>query len=87
MIRHRIVPSVSLRSITCRWALTWLAASLLSSTLLFADEAGTPSASPASAPVQVETIVCIRHGEKPKAGLGNLDAEGRNRALALPDVL
>jgi hypothetical protein len=35
----------------------------------------------------VETIVCIRHGEKPKAGLGQLTCRGMNRALALPKVL
>lgn len=35
----------------------------------------------------VETIVCIRHGEKPKAGLGQLTCRGLNRALALPNVL
>jgi hypothetical protein len=35
----------------------------------------------------VETIVCIRHGEKPKGGLGQLTCRGLNRALALPDVL
>jgi len=34
-----------------------------------------------------ETIVAIRHGEKPAAGLGNLNCKGLNRALALPDVL
>jgi hypothetical protein len=35
----------------------------------------------------VETLVCIRHGEKPAAGLGQLNVRGLNRALALPDVL
>lgn len=35
----------------------------------------------------VETIVCIRHGEKPPGGLGQLTCKGLNRALALPDVL
>jgi hypothetical protein len=35
----------------------------------------------------VETIVCIRHGEKPKSGLGQLTCRGLNRALALPRVL
>jgi hypothetical protein len=35
----------------------------------------------------VETIVCIRHGEKPPGGLGQLTCQGLNRALALPDVL
>jgi hypothetical protein len=35
----------------------------------------------------VETIVCIRHGEKPPGGLGQLTCRGLNRALALPNVL
>jgi hypothetical protein len=35
----------------------------------------------------VETIVVIRHGEKPKGGLGQLTCRGLNRALALPKVL
>ena len=34
-----------------------------------------------------ETIVAIRHGEKPAEGLGNLNCKGLNRALALPEVL
>jgi broad specificity phosphatase PhoE len=34
-----------------------------------------------------ETIIFIRHGEKPKQGLGQLDCQGLNRALALPKVL
>ena len=29
----------------------------------------------------------LRHGEKPPAGLGQLDCQGLNRALALPPVL
>lgn len=35
----------------------------------------------------VETLVCIRHGEKPPGGLGQLNCRGLNRALALPEVL
>src|SRR5579871_6767062 len=35
----------------------------------------------------VETIVCIRHGEKPPGGLGQLTVRGLNRSLALPKVL
>jgi hypothetical protein len=35
----------------------------------------------------VETIVCIRHGEKPSDGLGQLTCRGLNRSLALPEVL
>jgi hypothetical protein len=35
----------------------------------------------------VETLVCLRHGEKPPGGLGQLSCRGLNRALALPEVL
>jgi hypothetical protein len=38
-------------------------------------------------PEKVETVVCIRHGEKPAAGLGQLTCQGLNRALRLPQVL
>jgi hypothetical protein len=34
-----------------------------------------------------ETIVLIRHGEKPTGGLGQLTCKGLNRALALPSLL
>ena len=34
-----------------------------------------------------ETIVLLRHGEKPPGGLGQLTCKGLNRALALPSVL
>jgi hypothetical protein len=34
-----------------------------------------------------ETIVAIRHAEKPEASLGQLTCKGLNRALALPKVL
>lgn len=35
----------------------------------------------------VQTIVFMRHGEKPEAGLGQLSCQGLNRSLALPSVL
>jgi hypothetical protein len=35
----------------------------------------------------VETIIFVRHGEKPSAGLGQLSCRGLNRALALPRVI
>lgn len=35
----------------------------------------------------VETLVFLRHGEKPKGGFGQLDCQGLNRALALPAVI
>lgn len=43
--------------------------------------------SPAPADSDAETIVAIRHGEKPQGGLGNLNCRGLNRALALPNLL
>lgn len=33
------------------------------------------------------TILILRHGEKPPLGLGQLNCQGLNRSLALPDVL
>ena len=36
---------------------------------------------------KVETIIFIRHAEKPLAGLGQINCRGLNRALALPAVL
>lgn len=36
---------------------------------------------------QQETIVAIRHAEKPPGGLGQLSCKGLNRSLALPSVL
>jgi len=45
------------------------------------------TAAPAPEDSDVETIVAIRHGEKPSGGLGNLNCRGLNRALALPNVL
>jgi hypothetical protein len=41
----------------------------------------------AAGPETTETIVMVRHGEKPAAGLGQLDCQGLNRALALPPVI
>lgn len=51
-------------------------------------QSNTTATPPVAAPdADVETIVAIRHGEKPPAGLGNLNCRGLNRALALPNVL
>jgi hypothetical protein len=36
---------------------------------------------------EVETVIFIRHGEKPDKGLGQLKCQGLNRALALPSVI
>jgi len=58
----------------------------LSCSVIFRCDAGaeTPVAQQA---VAVETIVFVRHGEKPANDLGQLTFQGLNRALALPDVL
>lgn len=37
--------------------------------------------------VSEEKIIFVRHGEKPAQGLGQLNCQGLNRALALPAVL
>jgi hypothetical protein len=51
---------------------------------LLALTLGLGAATPAAA---VETIIFVRHGEKPSAGLGQLSCRGLNRALALPRVI
>jgi hypothetical protein len=57
---------------------------LLALTISLRLEAQTNSAPAEDA---TETLICIRHGEKPKGGLGQLTCRGLNRALALPAVL
>jgi hypothetical protein len=51
---------------------------------LIMDAAGE---NPAPSHTDVETIVFLRHGEKPPGGLGQLTCQGLNRALALPPLL
>lgn len=48
-----------------------------------------PMLSPAALPAGVseQKIIFVRHGEKPAEGLGQLNCQGLNRALALPAVL
>jgi hypothetical protein len=55
-------------------------------TFLLHAQTNAVSSGANSAPT-IETLVCVRHGEKPKGGLGQLTCRGLNRALALPDVL
>jgi hypothetical protein len=38
-------------------------------------------------PSTTQTIVMVRHGEKPPDGLGQLNCQGLNRALALPKAI
>jgi broad specificity phosphatase PhoE len=46
-----------------------------------------PAISPVPPGSVVETIVFLRHGEKPEKEIGQLNCQGLNRALALPRVL
>src|SRR5208337_4827773 len=46
-----------------------------------------PPFAPQTPQANGETIVLIRHGEKPAGGLGQLSCKGLNRALALPSLL
>jgi len=65
----------------------FLAALFIGFTICIHLDAQTNSSPSTAASAQVETIVCIRHGEKPSGGLGQLTCRGLNRALALPKVL
>ncbi len=54
------------------------------------NPAGLPASSVSAAAdkeMSVETLVFVRHGEKPDDDKGQLSVKGLNRALALPDVL
>jgi hypothetical protein len=64
--------------------LCYAAALLLIRVDLISDAAAE---NPASARAEIETIVFLRHGEKPQGGLGQLTCQGLNRALALPPIL
>ena len=66
----------------------YLGAAAACAALTLAAPGRAPAAAAAAAAADgTETIVMIRHGEKPEAGLGQLDCQGLNRALALPAVL
>jgi len=49
--------------------------------------AGCASVQADAETASTETIVLVRHGEKPAGGLGQLNCQGLNRALALPAVI
>ncbi|MEX3981723.1 histidine phosphatase family protein [Paraburkholderia sp. EG287A] len=52
-----------------------------------AGETAQTNASSAPTTRNVETLIFVRHGEKPPEGLGQLNCKGLNRALALPAVI
>jgi hypothetical protein len=55
-------------------------------TATFASTALTGSIGTSAQPIH-ETIVIMRHGEKPSGGYGQITCQGLQRALRLPDVL
>ena len=61
----------------------WLAASCGTAMLPVTAHAASSQATGTA----VETLVFVRHGEKPAQGLGQLNCQGLNRALALPAVI
>lgn len=77
------LPSQYGRNMRTLFILFWIG--FATSTVVQAQTNSSPSES-TGAP-SVETLVCIRHGEKPPDGLGQLTCRGLNRALALPKVL
>ena len=60
---------------------------LFKALLLCGTLGAVPGHAASLAPVEEEKIIFIRHGEKPAAGLGLLNCQGLNRALALPATL
>jgi hypothetical protein len=64
--------------------LGWIAALLCAVVMAPTGGSTPPGQTPA---VQTETLVLVRHGEKPAGGYGQINCQGMNRALALPRVL
>ncbi|MEO6917986.1 MAG: histidine phosphatase family protein [Collimonas sp.] len=64
-----------------------LSSSRIAQLLISISVVASMQASAIAANSDVETIVLLRHGEKPDAGLGQLNCRGLNRALALPRVI
>ncbi|SMG38241.1 histidine phosphatase family protein [Paraburkholderia susongensis] len=64
-----------------------LCAGALASPAAHAATATPATATTARADENIETLVFVRHGEKPTQGYGQLDCQGLNRALALPAVI
>jgi hypothetical protein len=69
-----------IQSLTLRVLATAVVAVLSWSVPLVAGKAGQSEKA-------VETIVFIRHGEKPEGGFGQLNCQGLNRALALAPII
>lgn len=91
-MRSRLKPISLARSAAvaaaCAGALAGFAAPLAQAADAVASGAvDTNAAHAAQASRDTETLVFVRHGEKPPEGLGQLNCKGLNRALALPAVI
>lgn len=62
-------------------------AAVAAAALLSGFPGATSALAASSASPLTETLVFVRHGEKPAGGYGQLDCQGLNRALALPAVV
>ena len=67
--------------------LAWLKPFLFSVLLISSTFVASAFLSAQTTQTDGETVVMIRHGEKPRAGLGQLTCRGLNRSLALPPLL
>jgi hypothetical protein len=65
----------------CKWTINAFGQIIIYSILLLVTGGSSKSDD------ATQTLVFIRHGEKPKEGLGQLNCQGLNRALALPPVI
>jgi hypothetical protein len=66
------------------WALVLLPALLIGATVLFFSVSKHLAAQTTDG---TQTLIFIRHAEKPAAGLGQLNCQGMNRAIALSTLL
>ena len=67
--------------------MSWLRRLLFPGLVLSLTCGALPFLAAQTPPAESETIVMVRHGEKPPTGLGQLSCRGLNRALALAPLL
>jgi hypothetical protein len=82
VVMHRLILSLLALALGCGGA----RAQVIAPAVPTPPPTGGPAADTIATPA-LETIVFIRHGEKPADDKGQLTCQGLNRALALPKVL
>ncbi|MDE1181265.1 histidine phosphatase family protein [Paraburkholderia sp.] len=78
---------VSLRRVVCLAAALVIVAVAIAPMSVQAAQATQANEATGAATGSVETLVFVRHGEKPTGGFGQLNCQGLNRSLALPAVI